>query len=781
MNVRSTARSFAEPIEAVPDTRYPSLAHWGAFSAVVREGRVVACEPFAADPQPSPLLRAMPGMVHSPLRVARPAVREGWLRHRDRLRGGSSRFVEVDWDTALDLVAGELTRVRTEHGAGGLLGGSYGWASAGRYHHARTQVRRFLFSGGGCVDQLSNYSWGAAHFLLPHVIGSHIPVTGKVTQWSSIIDHTRTLIAFGGLPLKNAQITSGGAGDHSMPGWLRQAAQAGIDVVAVSPDRRDAPAIARARWLGVRPNTDTAMMLGMAHTLATEGLHDRAFLARHCTGYERFEAYLLGQSDGTPKSAAWAAAICGLDTHIIQTLARQSAAGRTLITCAWSLQRADHGEQPFWMAITLAAMLGQIGLPGGGIAFAHASMNGAGYPRIDGLPTPEMSTGRNPAGLSIPVARLGDLLACPGQTYDFNGEQRVYPDVRMVYWAGGNPFHHHQDLNRLAALWQRPETVVVHEPWWTPVARHADIVLPATTTFERNDIGGSSRDRFLFAMHRAIAPVGGARNDVDIFGDLAARLGHEAHFREGRDESAWLRHLYDQTRSGAAAVGVTLPEFEAFWAKGHVELPLPQHEFVLFENFRRDPEAHPLATPSGRIEITSQAVAQFGYADCPAHPTWIEPLEWLGAVAAGRHPLHLVSSQPADKLHSQYDPGTVSSDIRIQGRTRLRMHPGDAAQRRLASGDLVRVFNDRGATIAAVVADESVREGVVILPTGAWFDPAGDGTLDRHGNPNVLTRDAGTSRLAQGSSAMSTLVEVERWVGEVPAVGVFEPPQILVV
>ncbi len=771
--------TLVEEAGTAGEARFPSLAHWGAFTAVVRGGRVVGCEPFAFDPQPSPLLRTMADMVHSPLRIARPAVREGWLRHRDRNRGANARFVEVDWDTALDLVAGEVSRVRAEHGAGGILGGSYGWSSAGRYHHARTQVRRFLFTGGGCVDQLSNYSWGAAHFLLPHVIGSHMPVTGRVTQWSSIISHTRTLIAFGGLPLKNSQITAGGAGDHSMPGWLRAAAQAGIDVVAVSPDRRDAPAIARSRWLPVRPNADTAMMLGMAHTLVTEGLHDRAFLARYCTGYERFETYLLGQSDGTPRSAAWAAPLCGIDADTLRALARQAAAGRTLITCAWSLQRAEHGEQPFWMAITLAAMLGQIGLPGGGIAFAHASMNGAGYPRIEGLPTPEMTTGRNPAGLSIPVARLADMLAHPGAAYDFNGEQRVYPDVRLVYWAGGNPFHHHQDLNRLATLWQRPETVIVHEPWWTPAARHADIVLPATTTFERNDIGGSSRDRFLFAMHQAVAPVASARNDVDIFGDLAARLGHESAFREGRDESAWLRHLYEGTRRGAAAVGVDLPEFDAFWKQGHVALPLPEREFVLFEDFRRDPEAHPLATPSGRIEITSEAVGQFGYADCPSHPTWIPPVEWLGAAQVARHPLHMVSSQPADKLHSQYDAGPVSRGTKLAGRARLRMHPADAARRMLGTGDLVRVFNDRGATIAAVVPDEAVREGVVILPTGAWFDPAGDGVLERHGNPNVLTRDVGTSRLGQGSSAMSALVEVERWVGEVPGVGVFDMPPVV--
>ncbi len=182
--------------------RYPSLAHWGAFTALVEEGRVVGCEPFALDPEPSPMLEAIPAMVHSPLRVQRPAVRESWLRARegsDRSRRGRDAFVEVSWDTALDLVAGEIARVRERHGDASIFGGSYGWSSAGRLHHARTLVRRFLFSGGGCIDQVGNYSWGAAQFLLPHVIGTFEPVTGRATDWNSVVEHTRIVLAFGGL------------------------------------------------------------------------------------------------------------------------------------------------------------------------------------------------------------------------------------------------------------------------------------------------------------------------------------------------------------------------------------------------------------------------------------------------------------------------------------------------------------------------------------------------------------------------------------------------------
>lgn len=219
--------------------RFPSLAHWGAFTALVEDGRVTACTPFGRDPAPSAMLEAIPAMLRSPLRVARPAVRKGWREGRERT--GSDEFQEISWDEALDLVASELSRVRDAHGADAIFGGSYGWSSAGRLHHARTLVRRFLFLGGGCVDQVGNYSWGTAQFLLPHVIGTYQPVTGRVTDWSSIVQHTGLMIAFGGLALKNAQVTSGGTGAHSLEMWLRRAKAAGTKFVVVSPLRSDIP------------------------------------------------------------------------------------------------------------------------------------------------------------------------------------------------------------------------------------------------------------------------------------------------------------------------------------------------------------------------------------------------------------------------------------------------------------------------------------------------------------------------------------------------------------
>src|SRR5260370_433975 len=290
------------------------------------------------------------------------------------------------------------------------------------------------------------------------------------------------------------------------------------------PVRDVGPAAAVAVRHPIRRGTDGAVMLGLAHTLATEGLPDQAFLNRFCVGWEAFEAYLLGRGDGQPKDASWAAAICGIPADEIVALARRCAGRRTLVTCSQSLQRAEHGEQPVWMGVVLAALLGQIGLPGGGFAYALGSTSNTGKPPL-AVPLPTVPTGRNAIADFIPVARIADMLLQPGEKFDYDGQRLVYPDIKLVYWAGGNPFHHHQDLGRLRRAFARPDTVIVHESARTASARHADIVLPATITLEREDMGGSAGDPLLVAMHRAVSPYREARDDYDIFTGLAERLG----------------------------------------------------------------------------------------------------------------------------------------------------------------------------------------------------------------------------------------------------------------
>ena len=204
------------------------------------------------------------------------------------------------------------------------------------------------------------------------------------------------------------------------------------------------------------------------------------------------------------------AALTGIAAERIRALARQMTARRTLVTVSWSLQRAEHGEQPVWLGLVLAAMLGQIGLPGGGFGHGYGSTGDVGNPRR--LSAPRLPQGTNGIDSCIPVARIADMLLQPGAEYDYDGQRRRYPDVKLVYWCGGNPFHHHQDLARLREAFARPQTVVVHDPFWTATARHADIVLPSTMSVERDDFGAGSGDSTLFAMPRLTEPIrAGAR------------------------------------------------------------------------------------------------------------------------------------------------------------------------------------------------------------------------------------------------------------------------------
>src|SRR5690606_5285569 len=350
----------------------------------------------------------------------------------------------------------------------------------------------------------------------------------------------------------------------------------------------------------------------------------------------------------------------------IVALARRMASNRTMISASWSLQRADHGEQPFWLTVALAAMLGQIGLPGGGFALGHGPVNAAGAD-AHAFSGPVLPQGINADKTPIPVARIADMPLDPGGEYQFAGQACTLPDIRLIYWCGGNPFHHHQDLNRLIAAWRKPETIVIHEQFWTAAAKHADIVLPATTSLERDDIGSTGRDRFMIAMKKAVDAPGEARDDYAIFAAISERLGTQRAYTENRDTMQWLRYLYEASRERADRYGIELPGFDAFWAQGYFEVPKPAEPHVMFRDFRADPAAHRLPTPSGKIEIFSERIAAFGYADCPGHPAWFEPVEWLGA-ANRRYPLHLISSQPATKLHSQYDHGVVSVERKIRGR-----------------------------------------------------------------------------------------------------------------
>jgi len=743
-----------------------TAAHWGIYQAEADGSGGATIAPWTRDRDPSPISTDLADLASTRGRLGRPLVRAGYLaagEKSDRTRRGVEPFVEVGWDVAVDLAAKALKRTKERLGNKGIYAGSYGWASAGRFHHAQSQLRRFMNLFGGCTGSVNSYSSAAAEVVVPHILGS-VEMTGVSPGWDEMAAHTKLLVAFGGLKFKNAQIGVGLTGPHVDRAKLAAAHANGLHVVCIDPVYGEDEEAVGAEWIAPRPNTDVALMLGLAHTLVAENLHDPAFLARCCFGGDRFIDYVMGRTDGVAKTPAWAAAITGIAADVIADLARRMAATRTVVNTAWSLQRADKGEQPVWMVVALGCLLGQVGLPGGGFSLGLGTFNNKGAGKLP-FAWAEFPAERGEVRDRIPVARVTDMLLNPGATITYDGRSITYNEIGLVYWTGGNPFHHHQDLHRLVAALRRPETVIVNEPWFTPMARMSDIVFPITTTLERNDFATSRYDGWVTPMHKLREPYGEAGSDYDVFSRLAARLGFGDAFTQKRTEMEWIRHMFDWSRQRAAEAGIDLPDFDAFWNGEPILVPGCVNAAAKLAALRADPQANPLGTPSGRIQIVSPAIEAMNLADCPAHPTWMEPREWLGGQGADRFPLHLLSDQPGARLHSQLDGGRHSQEGKVGGREPCVLNVDDAAARGIKAGDTVRVFNDRGSCLAGAVLSEKLRPGCIKLSTGAWFDPerAGDPlSVERNGNPNTLTYDAGCSGLSQGPSAFTCLVQVER-------------------
>ena len=766
----------------------PTCSHWGNYRIATENGQVTRVLTYDVDEEPSEIGQSLIDNSDPEVRIAQPMVRKGYLENptgQPDGQRGRDPFIPVSWNQALDLAAERLDHFWTTRGPNSLYGGSYGWASAGRFHHAQSQIHRFLRLGGGYVSSVNSYSAAAAEVIIKHVLG--FPLLALLRESpgpAEIAAHSKTVILFGGAAIKNSQVNAGGLGNHSARAQLRTLRAAGVRVINISPLKDDSVEELDAQWVPCRPGSDTAVMLGMAHTLYVENRHDQAFLDRYTVGFEAFLPYLTGEVDGQPKSAEWASALSGIPAATIIGMARAASSAPSLISVSWSLQRQIYGEQTWWMITVLGAMLGFIGQPGAGIGYGYGCIHNMGFGGRK-IPNFRIGTFGEEVGERvaaehqfIPVARIADMLEHPGEAFDYNGQQLTYPDIGLVYWAGGNPFHHHQDLNRLRDAWQIPQTVIVNESFWTATARHADIVFPVSTFLERNDIGGSAYDEYLTPMRAAVPPFAEARTDFGVFSGLAERLGFGETFTQGRSEKAWVEHLYAETVNNAAERGISLPDFATFWEGEQIHFgdQLPAAEFML-EKFRRAPDQHPLATPSGKIEIFSETVASFNYDDCGGHPRWYDRDEWLGGMPS-TYPLHLVSNQPKHKLHSQFDHGRTSRAGKIAGRETARMNPTDASTRGLKSGQVIKIFNARGSCLAGLTLSEDVMPGVIELPTGAWFDPQQvDGEiLEVHGNPNVLTPDIGTSKLAQGCSAHTCMVEVTAFVGQLPRIAAFSQP-----
>lgn len=776
-----------------------SGAHWGAFRARVEADRVMEIRPFEFDKHPTDILKGTMGVIYSPSRVRYPMVRLDWFKNRHRsntAERGDNRFVRVSWDEALDMVYEELERIQTNYGPWALHTANVGWRSVGQMHSCGNHMLRAVGMHGRSVGTAGDYSTGAGQMILPYVLGS-TEVYSQGTSWDIILKESKVIVLWASDLNKNLQV-GWNTETHEAYAYLEQlkekVANKEIQVISIDPVKSKTQNYLNCDHQYVNPMTDVALMLALAHTLWKEDLYDKKFLELYTLGFEDFLPYLKGESeDMVEKTPEWAAPICGVSADRIRELARLFAKNRTQLIFGWAIQRQQHGEQPYWMGAILAAMLGQIGLPGGGVSYSHhyssvgvsssgASMPGAFPLNLDTGRTPKHdNTNYNGYSSVIPVARAIDALLEPGKEIDFNGHKVKLPPYKMGIFTGSNQWHRHQDRNRMKLAYRNIETVVAVDYNWTATCRFADIVLPACTPFERNDIDayGSYSNRGVIAMHKLVDPLYHSRSDFDIWREFCKRFKRDVEYSRGMTEMQWVEQLYNDCRIDNAKKDFPMPTFEEFWEIGYVLFPEGK-PWVRHADFREDPEVNALGTPSGFIEIFSRKIARYGYDDCKGHPIWMEKAERShGGPNSDKYPLWLQSCHPNERLHSQ----TCESEQRraeytVQGREPVYIGPVDAERRGIKHGDLVRVYNDRGQLLAGAVVSDNYPEGIIRIEEGAWYGPVGPeiGSLDTYGDPNTLTLDVGTSKLAQGPSANTCLVEIEKFEGVAPPVTSFGGP-----
>ncbi len=755
--------------------------HYGPFVGTVVHGRLRKVEPQPTDKRPTPMLtEGVLARTYDKTRVAGPMVRKSYLegfrtgKTHAELRGREP-FVQVSWDVALGLTARAILDTIEKYGNEGCFSSSYGgWSHAGIFRPNVLQGRFFNLLGGSSMTA-GDYSAGAGQIIMPLVLGD-LEVYSAQTCWEEVAKHTEVMVFVGCDPNKNNRIEYTVA-DHDMyPNW-EAIKKAGVKCISINPQRTTTDEVMGSEWVPIIPNTDTALFLAMSHHLLTTNRWNRDFIEKYTVGFDRFRAYLEGRdADGTPaKTPEWASKITGIPAARIRQLAELFASKRTQIAGSWAIQRAHHGEMPYWAIVNFACLLGNIGLPGQGVGFSW-HYGGGGTPQSGATPPTGLSQGRNTVKKICPASRISEMLNNPGKAFTYNGSRYTYPLVKLIYNAGNNFLSHQQDLNELIRALQKVDTVIVQDCWWTASARWADIVLPATTTLERNDIssGGTYNINKFYAMKQVIAPQGDALDDFEIFRRLADLCGVEIGFTEGKEPMDYVEAAYEN--SSAAK----LMPFEAFWEKGEITLPTPAAAdgWVRHGDFRADPAKHPLHTPSGRIEMYSATIEKMNLPDCPPMPKWQEPAEYLGNAKPGQ--LHVVSPHPFMRLHSQMaNAEPLRRTYAVQGREPLLINTEDARKRGIRDGDLVELYNERGALVVGARVSDRIMPGVVSIYEGAWPQLDSKGRCN-NGLVNFITSSRPASGLTQATTADTCLASLRKCRDADPGGSrAFEPPRII--
>jgi anaerobic dimethyl sulfoxide reductase subunit A len=654
---------------------------------------------ITTDNQPGPGLKACPrGLTQRNVLYAQDRLRTPLKRVGER---GSGRFEPISWEEALKHIARELQRVKDQYGPQSIFWLGHSGSSGLLHSTGRTGPGgRFFSIFGGCTTYRGNTSAEAAIFSSQMTFGSPFTRNSRDNFL-----YSKLIILWGWNPL----VTRFGPDTLH---YLVEAKKKGTRFICVDPRLNQTAKLLEAQWIPIKPATDTALLLAMAQVMIDEDLYDHEFVERVTTGFELFEEYVMGGEDHIPKTPAWAEKRTGVPADTIIHLAREYARQKPAALCTgWAAGRTAYGEQFHRAVSVLAAMTGNVGIPGG---FVSGGVDSLAMGSIRGLPIPKSPTTR------IHVCDLYDLF--------IKGQAGGFPsDIKILYITGCNLLNQWPNINKGKEALKRPDLIVVHELFMTPTARYADLVLPVAHFLEREDLGQPwTGGPYNLIMEKAVEPLSQVKSDLDIFSELASRLGING-FNE-KTETEW---LHDFTASSPG-----FPEYAQI-KKEKVHRHALEKPWVAFRQEIEDPASHPFKTPSGKIEIYSQKIADMKNPLIPSVPKYIAPWEGPMDPLTKDYPFQLVSPHSKARVNSSLDNIARLKSIADDD---LWLNTEDAAKLGVKPGEEVLVFNARGEMTRRVKVTDRIMTGVVSLDAGSWYSPDEQG-IDQGGCVNVLTVD----------------------------------------
>jgi len=678
----------------------------------VKDGRIVH---IGTDDRPMPSLKAcvrglaQKDVVYAPDRLTKPLKRIGTR--------GEGKFKPIAWEEALEIVAKELQRVKNAYGHSAIFLMDYS-GSVSPLQGMGKAARRFFSFFGGCATWWGITSYEAGLFSSLATFGTAFTGTTRDN-----FPHSKLIILWGFDPV----VTRFGPDTLY---HLGQAKKAGARIICVDPRLNHTGKALAEQWIAIRPGTDTAMMIAMAHVMITENLYDHRFIETYTLGFEKFADYVLGKEDGLAKTPEWAQEITGVGAEVIRALARDYATVKQAAFIAgWAPGRSAFGEQYHRAASVLSAMSANIGTIGGYTA--------GGVGRV---PMGFLKEVLPVAGDLNPQIHISDIYKAL-----MEGKSGGYPcDIKLLYIVGCNLLNQFLNVNKGVEALKKPEFIVIHERFMTPTARFADLVLPVTTSMEGEDIGQpwSGSPYFTF-LNKAIEPLPETKSDLEIFSELAQRLGIKGY--NDKSDQEWLKSFVKATAD--------LPEYEIFKQKGFHQIEIEEPWVA----FRAQIDNHlPFPTPSGKIEIYSEKIAEMKNPLLPPIPKYIEPWEGTRDALAGKYPLQLVSPHAKTRVNSQLD--NIPS-LKALADDTAWLSREDADSRGIVDGERVKIYNDRGKMMVTAKVTDRIMPGVVSFDAGAWYRPDAQG-VDFGGCVNVLTRD---DKSPAGAFPCNTcLVQVEK-------------------